>query len=148
MHATDRHAARIVERLHTSESCGAAEQCANCLGPHTAELANCPARPRKCAVFTIAFQGNNGGSSDTWALSSSNSTRRYSSDSNRRRHPTNTPQPNQPQNNNRNRTSHRTTACSGGSHGIASESRQPLGLHLASSTNDVPDATQDPETGT
>ncbi|KAK8912643.1 hypothetical protein VCV18_012322 [Metarhizium anisopliae] len=54
----------------------------------------------------------------------------------------------------RNRTSHRTTARSGGSHGIASESRQPfgpdqsLGLHLASSTDDIPDATQDPETGT
>ena len=32
---------------HPGESCGAAEQCANCLGPHAADFAICPARPKK-----------------------------------------------------------------------------------------------------
>ncbi|EFZ02030.2 Reverse transcriptase [Metarhizium robertsii ARSEF 23] len=32
---------------HDSDSCTAAEQCANCLGPHTANLAACPARPKR-----------------------------------------------------------------------------------------------------
>ncbi|EFY95407.2 Endonuclease/exonuclease/phosphatase [Metarhizium robertsii ARSEF 23] len=32
---------------HTSDGCTAAEQCANCLGPHTADLVTCPARPKR-----------------------------------------------------------------------------------------------------
>ena len=32
---------------HNSDGCAAAEQCANCLGPHTADLATCPARPKR-----------------------------------------------------------------------------------------------------
>ena len=32
---------------HPGERCGAAEQCANCLGPHAADFAICPARPKK-----------------------------------------------------------------------------------------------------
>ncbi|KID59358.1 Zinc finger, CCHC-type, partial [Metarhizium hybridum] len=113
---------------HTSEGCGAAEQCANCLGPHTAELANCPARPKKTDGLP-ALPTTPGGTAATAIAGDTQRTHR-------------------------NRTSHRTTARSGGSHGIASESRQPfgpdqsLGLHLASSTDDIPDATQDPETGT
>ncbi|KID83792.1 reverse transcriptase [Metarhizium guizhouense ARSEF 977] len=36
---------------HDNESCTAAEQCANCLGPHTADLATCPARPKRAYVL-------------------------------------------------------------------------------------------------
>jgi hypothetical protein len=32
---------------HASDSCTAPEQCANCLGPHAADLAACPARPKR-----------------------------------------------------------------------------------------------------
>ncbi|KID59265.1 reverse transcriptase, partial [Metarhizium hybridum] len=32
---------------HNSDSCTAAEQCANCLGPHIADLTTCPARPKR-----------------------------------------------------------------------------------------------------
>ncbi|KJZ77302.1 hypothetical protein HIM_03026 [Hirsutella minnesotensis 3608] len=32
---------------HASDSCTAPEQCANCLGPHVADLAACPARPKR-----------------------------------------------------------------------------------------------------
>ena len=32
---------------HTSDGCTAPEQCANCLGPHTADLSTCPARPKR-----------------------------------------------------------------------------------------------------
>jgi hypothetical protein len=32
---------------HTTESCTAPEQCANCLGPHAADFPKCPARPKR-----------------------------------------------------------------------------------------------------
>ncbi|KJZ70474.1 hypothetical protein HIM_10146 [Hirsutella minnesotensis 3608] len=38
---------RCGKKNHSFESCSAPEQCVNCLGPHTADFAQCPARPKR-----------------------------------------------------------------------------------------------------
>ncbi|KAM4067487.1 reverse transcriptase (RNA-dependent DNA polymerase) [Hirsutella rhossiliensis] len=48
-HTCDRQASckRCGRRGHDAEACVALERCANCLGPHAADFAKCPARPKR-----------------------------------------------------------------------------------------------------
>ncbi|EXU95294.1 hypothetical protein X797_011621 [Metarhizium robertsii] len=131
---------------HTNESCGAAEQCARQLSWTThRRVRELPSSTKESArSLPSLFKGTTIGRQTDGlpalpATPGGTAATAIAGDTQRTH---------------RTRTSHRTTARSGGSHGIASESRQPfgpdqpLGLHLASSTDDIPDATQDPETGT